>query len=134
MVLQQVNAIATESGEFRDRYAAEHLQVLDGMLPEITRDRIGEDAIPAVSELAGAAQANFKEIIGGYAQAIAVRKESLKVPFWICGDVVDHLRCCAWDDIVSVTVPSSGSGTKIQSRERSSCRPGRQLGAPRLPC
>ena len=33
MVLQQVNAIATESGEFRDRHAAEHLQVLDGMLP-----------------------------------------------------------------------------------------------------
>ena len=32
MVLQQVNAIATESGEFRDRHAAEHLQVLDGML------------------------------------------------------------------------------------------------------
>ena len=49
-------------------------------------------------------------------------------------DSIDHLRCCAWDDIVSVTVPSSGSGTKIQSRERSSCRPGRHLGAPRLPC
>eukprot|EP01048_Picozoa_sp_COSAG05_P035560 COSAG05_NODE_15526_length_367_cov_0.940299_1_plen_26_part_10 len=26
MVLQQVNAIATESGEFRNRHAAEHLQ------------------------------------------------------------------------------------------------------------
>ena len=75
MVLQQVNAIATESGEFRNRHAAEHLQVLDGMLPEITRDRIGEDAIPAVTELAGAAQANFKEIIGGYAQAIETEAE-----------------------------------------------------------
>ena len=67
--------MTTQSGEFRDRHAAEHLQVLDGMLPEITRDRIGEDAIPAVSELAGAAQANFKEIIGGYAQTIETEAE-----------------------------------------------------------
>ena len=51
------------------------MQVLDGMLPEITRDRIGEDAIPAVTELAGAAQANFKELIGGYAQAIETEAE-----------------------------------------------------------
>ena len=70
MVIQHITAIATTSEEFRDRHTPDQLQVLNQLLPEITEARIGNDTIPEVAELTGGAQANFKEVIGGYAGAI----------------------------------------------------------------
>ena len=66
MVIEHITAIATRSEEFRDRHTPDQLHVLNELLPEITEARIGNDTIPAVAELAGGAQANFKEVIGGY--------------------------------------------------------------------
>ena len=75
MVIQHITEIATRSEEFRDRHTPEQLHAFDELLPEITEARIGNDTIPAIAELAGGAQANFKEVIGDYAGAIETELE-----------------------------------------------------------